>query len=148
MQRFWPTLRASYAYGTVGLLVGTYLCSVAFALEIAVDQGMTLRNVLVSPLTGLVITIFALGYGVLPAALVGIPAYAVLRYKHWDSYWTALLIGVASALLVAVLRKPSLADLFAGYGAMVGLLTHQTARTASAWAVRADTKNVVASGKP
>ena len=45
MQRFWPTLRGSYAYGFGGLIVGSYAGSVILAFGLATDEGVTLERV-------------------------------------------------------------------------------------------------------
>lgn len=137
MERFWPTLRASYAYGFVGLLAGSYVGSVIYALGRAIEDGITFKSVLFAPLTGLFVALFAFGFGVLPALFVGIPAYAALRYKGVASYWTAALVGlVPGGLMSAVWEPPMVGAVFAGYGALVGLLTHYVARVASEMAIR------------
>ena len=138
MGGFSATLRATAALGFVGLLVGAFFASLGFALFFAVSDGAHLKALLMSPLSALLIYPFALGYGILPALLVCVPLYALLRYFEYDSYISAALTGALPAAGIAVAGNTDFAAIFAWYGVVVGVSTHHVARTALAMAMRSN----------
>ena len=138
MKGFTATLRSTYAYGFVGLLLGSYAGSLLFATALAVEDGITLKSVLLLPLTGLYVSAFALGFGIVPAALVCIPLYALLRHMGKDSYGAAAAVGASPSVVMLSISGWEIGALFAGYGVIVGLLTHYTARTATIMAMRSN----------
>jgi hypothetical protein len=138
MGGFSATLRATTALGFVGLLIGSLFASFGLAVFFAVSDGADLKALLMSPLSALLIYPFALGYGILPALLVCVPLYALLRYFAYDSYVSSALTGALPAVAIVVAGHTTFAAIFARYGVVVGLFTHHVARTALAMAMRSN----------
>jgi hypothetical protein len=138
MGNFAVTLRATAALGFVGLLVGGLFASIGIALFSAISDGVDIKELLMSPLSALLIYPFALGYGILPAFLVCVPLYGLLRHYNYDSYISAAVTGVVPAAVLAASGEQAFAGFFAWYGVVVGLATHHAARTATAMAMRSN----------
>lgn len=122
------SLRHYMTYSVLATVAGVLMGSLAGGLLVSL-YAIVIRpwDIPEAMALGLVVSIVAAIFGLLPAILYGAPVYALLSRRGLANYSSSAAIGVAPGLLALVLA-PGWGWFVMLFGACVAIATHRIAR--------------------
>ena len=113
-----------------GLVLGAILVGLGFAGHSLLSPEASFSRFTAAWSLGLLVAIFAVGYGLLPVLIFGAPAYAILVHHGRANYLTVALLGCIPGIFLLAFR-PDYGGLFLLFGVPVALIAHFLARRSS-----------------
>ena len=129
---YFVTLKRTLHALPYGVLMGCLLGSLAFYVMWIGENPSSWRHWVLGPFGSLLISPFAMAFAVLPALVLGAPAYACLAQSGWARTWSAALLGAAAAALAGSPFGWPVAALCSLYGACIAYFLHRAYQAGAA----------------